>query len=637
MKWRLLIILFSLVLSSVAAAAQDEGECLIGVIAHNKLFTLVISILTAVIILGIFRELKFRRKMACSEAEQCDALVQAQLANIIFENNSDPIIISDAEGNGNIIKVNPAFETVTGYSFDEIRGEKTNLLYSGYHDQSFYDDMWKAITSTGSWEGEIVDRHKSGHLFSKWLTIRTVSDKHAKPYRRIAVFTDFTDHKEAQQQIWYQANFDLLTALPNRNMFMYRLEKEVHELERNGQTLALMFLDLDNFKDVNDSLGHDEGDVLLQKAASRISRCVRKDDVVSRLGGDEFTIILPGVSDQRVIDKIAATLISELALPFDLHGEKTYISASIGISVAPADGMSAEGLLKNADQAMYAAKKEGRNRYHYFTPLMQDAVYKRHKLTSDMREAIKNGEFVLYYQPILDMNTNAIHKAEALIRWRRNDGTLVNPADFIPLSEDTGMIIEIGKWIFEEASGQLKQWRERFDPTFQISINISPVEFRSETSQCLKLFELIDSKGLPADAIVVEITEGVLMEQSNAITRTLQKFDHRGITISIDNFGLGHSSIAYLKKFDVEFLKIDKTFVRDLETGSDNKILCEAITMMAHRLGIKVIAEGIESLEQLEYFKSIDCDCIQGYFIAYPMPADKFEETFFKSTAQSNI
>lgn len=631
MKWQQFVLLFLVFFSSALIAGGDEEGCFAGIIAQYKLSVFTLSIFSAIIIFIIIRELKFRITSKSSTHEHTEALIQTQLATIIFENNSDPIVISDAAGNGQIITVNPAFENITGYTLDEIYGKKTNLLYSGYHDQSFYDEMWNAINTTGSWEGEIVDRHKDGHLFSKWLTIRTLFDKENKPFRRIALFTDFTDHKEAQQQIWYQANFDLLTALPNRNMFMYRLEKEVHELERNGQTLALMFLDLDNFKEVNDSLGHDEGDVLLQKAAGRITRCVRKDDVVSRLGGDEFTIILPGVSDQRVIDKIAATLISELARPFDLHGEKTYISASIGISLAPADGLSAEALLKNADQAMYAAKKEGRNQYHYFTPLMQDAVYKRHRLTSDMREAIKHGEFVLYYQPILDMNTNAVHKAEALIRWKRNDGTLVNPADFIPLSEDTGMIIEIGKWIFAEVSGQVKEWRERFDPSFQISINISPVEFRSETSQCIKLFELIDSKGLPADAIVVEITEGVLMEQSNAITRTLQKFDHRGITISIDNFGLGHSSIAYLKKFDVEFLKIDKTFVRDLETGSDNKILCEAITMMAHRLGIKVIAEGIENQAQLEYFKSIGCDCVQGYFIAYPMPANEFEERFLTS------
>lgn len=628
MQWRFLLILILFSLSSALGAAEEKGQCLINLLEHNKLFIITLLALLLIIAVGVIRESIWRRKIQHLTDEQANAEMQKQLSAIIFENNSDPILISDAKEGGHVISINPAFEKITGYTLDEIRGKKTNLLYSGHHDKAFYDTMWNALNASGSWEGEIVDRSKEGDLFSKWLIIRTIFHHDGKPYRHVAIFSDFTAHKEAQQKIWYQANFDLLTALPNRNMFMYRLEKEVHEIERTNKSVALMFLDLDNFKEVNDTLGHDEGDILLQEAAKRISRCVRKDDVVSRLGGDEFTVILPGINDQRVIDKIAAALISELARPFDLHGVQTYISASIGISVAPADGVSADTLLKNADQAMYAAKNEGRNRYHYFTPLMQDAVYQRHQLTNEMRKAIEQGEFILYYQPILDMNTNTIHKAEALIRWKKSDGTLVNPAEFIPLSENTGMIVEIGKWIFEEVSGQLKHWRKYFDPSFHISINISPVEFRSEVSQCLKLLELIDDEGLPADAIVVEITEAILMEESDAIIQTLEKFDHRGITISIDNFGLGHSSIAYLKKFDVEFLKIDKTFVQDLETGSDNKILCEAITIMAHRLGIKVIAEGIETAEQLDYFKSIQCDCAQGYFIARPMPADEFEEKF---------
>lgn len=594
-----------------------------------SLFTLIVLILA-----GLVRTYILRSRLTRLKGELNDRNDEAKLSEILFENNCDAIIISDIDTQEHVVRVNSAFEKLTGYSSEEIQGKKLNILYSGHHDKAYYDGMKNAINVHGSWEGEIVDRHKSGYLFSKWLTIRTLFHEDGRPYRRIAIFSDLNEDQNSRQKIWYQANFDLLTALPNRNLFMYRLEKELHEIERTRSPLALMFLDLDNFKEVNDSFGHDEGDVLLREAAKRITQCVRKNDIVSRLGGDEFTIILPGVKDELVIDKIAVSLLNELSRSFDLHGEKAYISASIGIAVAPNDGLSAEILLKHADQAMYSAKKEGRNRYHYFTPMMQDALHKRHQLTDEMREAIKQGEFVLYYQPILHVKTNTIHKAEALIRWMRHDGTLVSPADFIPLSEDTGMIVELGKWIFDEVSTQLKHWRAQYDPEFQISINISPVEFRSDSSQCLKLSELIDNNDLPADAIVVEITEMVLMEQSDATIMTLQKFDHRGVTLSIDDFGLGHSSLAHLKKFDVTFLKIDKTFVRDLETDSDSRILCEAIAIMAHRLGIKVIAEGVETAAQRNYLESIQCDYIQGYHIARPMPSCEFEENFFHPIVQ---
>jgi len=597
-----------------------------------KLFIIALALLSLGIIITVIREFKLRQKLQELLDEQTKTQAQTKLSAMVFENNNDAIVISDAEVNGHVISVNPAFEKLTGYRLDEIRGKKTNLLYSGHHDKIFYDVMWNAINTTGSWEGEIVDRHKEGYLFSKWLTIRTVYHDDGRPFRRIAIFSDFTSHKEAQKQIWYQANFDLLTALPNRNMFMYRLEKELHEIERTKQSLALMFLDLDNFKEVNDSLGHDEGDILLQVAARRITHCVRKDDVVSRLGGDEFTIILPHIDDQRVIDKIAAAILTELSKPFDLRGEKAFISASIGITVAPGDGTGADILLKNADQAMYSAKKEGRNQYHYFTPSMQNAVYQRRMITNDMRGAIERGEFTLYYQPIVEMGSNTVHKAEALIRWKKSDGTMVSPADFIPLAEETGMIIEIGKWVFEEATAQLKLWRERFDPTFKISINTSPLQFRSESAQCTKLFEMIDSGSLSPDAIVIEITEGMLMEQSETIAHVLREFAHRGVTLSIDDFGTGYSSLSYLKKFDIDFLKIDQSFVRNLETDTDNQILCEAIMMMAHRLGIQVVAEGVETHAQREYLRSIHCDFIQGYLIARPLSADEFQQKFFEST-----
>lgn len=619
---------------------QPERFNLADVYHRYQFFILAIALLLIIIIAGMAREFRLRQKLQILLDENIKAQAQTKLAAMVFDYNSDAIVISDLEGNGHIISVNPAFEKLTGYTIDEIRGKETNLLYSGHHDKIFYDMMWNSINIAGTWEGEIVDRNKNGSLFSKWLTIRTVYHENGQPYRRIAIFSDFTEHKEAQQKIWHQANFDLLTSLPNRNMFIYRLEKELLDLERNSNTLALMFLDLDNFKEVNDTLGHDKGDILLREAANRITSCIRKNDVVCRLGGDEFTIIFPNIKDQYAIDKIANSLLNALSQPFDLDGERAFVTVSIGITIAPDDGDSVDILLKNADQAMYSAKKYGKNQYHYFTPLMQDVLNKRRKLIIEMRDAIEEGKFVLHYQPILNLHTGLIHKAEALIRWQKEDGTLISPADFIPLAEETGMILELGKWVFTEAARQVLEWRSRFDPKFQISINASAIQFRSENGQCTNLFNLIDSGGIEADAIVIELTEGVLMEHSDMVLHTFEEFEKRGIMISIDDFGTGYSSLAYLKKFDVHILKIDQAFVRNLENDEDDKVLCEAITIMAHRLGIKVIAEGVETQEQRRYLETIDCDYIQGYLISRPIDANSFAEMFLKNgekPAQPNI
>ena len=601
------------------------------VYSRYKLFILSIAVLSIALILATLHQFKLRYTLQNLLKEKTEADAQTKLAAMVYENNSDAIVISDSAHPGHIISVNPAYEKLTGFTKEQVRGRETNVLRSGHHDKEFYEVMWHSLNTIGSWEGEIVDRHKDGHLFSKWMTIRTIYKEEGVPYRRVAIFTDFTDHKEAQQKIWYQANFDLLTSLPNRNMFMYRLDKELHELERNKHSLTLMFLDLDNFKEINDTLGHDDGDTLLKEAAARITKCTRKNDLVARLGGDEFTILLSGTGDNRVINNIASALLRELSLPFDLHGEKAFISVSIGITIAPDDGITPEVLMKNADQAMYSAKNSGRNQYHYFTPSMQEALDNRRTMINALRDACKENEFILYYQPILDLKTNTIHKAEALIRWRRSDGIMVSPADFIPLAEESGMIVEIGAWIIDEAFKQVNKWRTTFDSSFQISINTSPTQYHSKTSELLEQFKSFQGNPLYLDAIVVEITEGLLMEQTDAIEYILEEFSNFNIKLSIDDFGTGYSSLAYLKKFKVDFLKIDQTFVRNLETDENNQILCSAITTMAHQLGIKVIAEGVETPLQLHYLESINCDYIQGYLISRPIAPHEFEQKFFAS------
>ena len=597
-----------------------------------QIFILFITFLTLALTIEIFREFKLRQKLQHLLEEQTKAQAETKLAAMVYENNSDAIVISDAIAPGHIISVNPAFEKLTGYTLEEVKGRPNNILHSGHHDQSFYDLMWQSIQTTGNWEGEIVDRHKEGKLFSKWMTIRTTYSETAEPYRHITIYSDFTEHKEAQQKIWFQANFDILTSLPNRNMFIYRLEKELHAMERHKRAMVLMFLDLDNFKEINDTMGHDYGDILLQEAAKRISKSVRQNDLVSRLGGDEFTIILPELEDNRVIEKIAQNILLQLVTPFDCKGEKCFVSASIGITIAPYDGTSAEILLKNADQAMYAAKNNGRNQYHYFTSAMQETIDKRRSIINAMRDAVERREFVLHYQPILDLKNNSIHKAEALIRWNSGNGAMSSPADFIPLAEETGMIVEIGSWVFREASDQVTKWRQKFDSTFQISINVSPIQLRNQHPEILNQLHDVLAKGLPSDALVIEITEGLLIEQTDAKNMTLQTFLKEKIALSIDDFGTGYSSLAYLKKFDISFLKIDQSFVKNLEEDEGNKILCSAIITMAHQLGIQVIAEGVETAHQLEHLKSINCDFSQGYYIAKPMASEQFESEILHST-----
>ena len=558
--------------------------------------------------------------------EQLIAQAQDRVAALVYETSSNAFIITD--NNTIIVSVNSAFEKLTGYKAQEVIGKNITIIQSGKYDQEFYKIMWDNIEATGKWEGEIVDRKKDGSLFTKWLEIMTVYDEENKPYRRISKFSKITDEKETQQQIWHQSNFDALTDLPNRSMFMFRLERRLFDIKDSEIKAALIYLDLDNFKEINDSMGHDKGDRLLQESANRIKNCVQTNGVISRIGGDEFTIILPKLENIEAIEMIANELLAELSKPFFIDEKTIFISASMGITIAPDDGMQADVLLKNAEQAMYAAKYEGRNCYRYFMLSMQEKIVQKMRLIEEMRKAIELKEFVLYYQPIMELSTGEIHKAESLIRWKKEGAEMMSPVDFIPLSEETGFIVDIGKWVIEEACQQVKKWRELYDDTFQLSINKSPRQFKSTKYSSTLVLDILHELHLPSDAIVIEITEGLLMEQTDLVKNKLLMFEEQGISISMDDFGTGYSSLSYLKKFDVDFLKIDQSFVKNLATDMDDRILCEAMVAMAHKLGIKVIAEGVEEIAQRDFLSSISCDYIQGYLISRPIEASEFEKRF---------
>lgn len=443
----------------------------------------------------------------------------------------------------------------------------------------------------------------------------------------IGVARDITEKKESDELIWQQANFDALTGLANRQMFQDRLEQEIKKSHRTALPLALMVLDLDRFKEVNDTLGHDMGDFLLKEVAQRLSRCVREDDTVARLGGDEFAVIMGELEDVDCVEQMALDLMQNLADPFHLGEEAVYISASIGTTFYPEDATGFDDLLKNADQAMYAAKRLGRNRCSYYDPSMQEAIQTRMRLVNDMRfalGALNDNPFHLAYQPIVDLANGTVRKAEALIRWQHPTRGLINPAEFIPIAEETEMILEIGNWVFRDAASQVARWRQSCYADFQVSINVSPVQIHN-MSDVRHWLDYLHKLDLPGQGIVVEITEGLLLDAGVDVTDKLREFHDAGMEVSLDDFGTGYSSLSYLKKFKIDNIKIDQSFVRNLTPDSDDLVLCEAMIAMAHKLGMKVIAEGVETAEQRDLLAAAGCDYGQGFLFSRPVSAEAFE------------
>jgi diguanylate cyclase (GGDEF)-like protein/PAS domain S-box-containing protein len=555
--------------------------------------------------------------------ERKKAEEELRLAAQVFEHAGEGVLVTDDRNL--IIAANPAFTQITGYRLDEVRGKNPRIFASGRHDKEFYRAMWESIIGRGFWQGEIWDRNKNGEIHAKHLTISVIRGADGRAHRYVALFTDITQKKQSEELIWRQANFDALTGLPNRQMFQDRLAQESKKSHRTAKPMALLLIDLDRFKEVNDTLGHHKGDMLLVDAAQRISGCVRDSDTVARLGGDEFVVILSELDDADSIDRIAQELVDSLADPFKLGADEVYISASVGISLYPTDSPRLEDLLKNADQAMYSAKNAGRNRFGYFTPDMQAAALTRLRLTGDLRAALAQGQFRIHYQPIVELATGRIRKAEALLRWQHPNKGVISPMEFVPLAEDTGLIVPIGEWVFRQAAEQAGKWRAAHDAAFEISVNKSPVQVRHNAGNGASWPEHLRQLGLPGSAVTVEITERLLMNAEATVNEKLQSFHDAGMHIAIDDFGTGYSSLAYLRDFDVDYLKIDRSFIHDLETNKDHRALCEGIIVMAHKLGMRVVAEGVETSAQRDLLRASGCDFAQGYLFGKAVPADEFE------------
>ena len=479
---------------------------------------------------------------------------------------------------------------------------------------------------TTHYECEYRLKAKDGHW--KWIWSRGIVIEHdaqGQPLVMTGTLTDITGKKESEELVWRHANLDALTGLPNRRSFRDRLDAEVRKSYRNNNQLALLFLDLDGFKQVNDLFGHDAGDLLLMEAAYRISSCVRETDIVARLGGDEFTIVLTDLDDPDHVEFVCQKVLSKLTQPFRIRNDFAYVTGSIGVTIYPYDGSSSEELIRKADQAMYAAKQAGKNQFSYFTREMDEKAHARLHLSNELRHALASGQLKLHYQPVIDLTEGCVVKAEALLRWQHPTLGAVGPATFIPLAEESGLIGAIGNWVFRQAAACSKRFSRQTGRLFPIGINKSPVQFMHHDRDSNWL-EYLEKEEIPANSIMVEITEGLLLNPSQAVNNQLLQYRDAGITVAIDDFGTGYSSLSYLHQFDIDYLKIDQSFVQDLNDNPSHRAIAETIIMMAHKLGLKVIAEGIETQEQMQFLADAGCDYGQGFFFSRPLPEDQLEQ-----------
>ncbi|GAJ42818.1 putative bifunctional diguanylate cyclase/phosphodiesterase [Parageobacillus thermoglucosidasius] len=546
----------------------------------------------------------------------------AGIAKNILEYSSESMIVTDAQNR--ILFVNPAFEIVTGYSADEVIGKNPRILQSGMHDKSFYEKMWNALNQYGVWKGEIWNKRKDGELYLEWLTISAVKDQQGNVTNYVAIFSDITEHKRNMEQLTKLALYDPLTNVPNRYLFEKRLESIIRMSKKHNQSFALLFLDLDRFKNINDTLGHHMGDMLLKETAQRLNGMLRKQDTIARFGGDEFVIILPNLKHIREAVYMAENIIESLKRPFNVNHQEVYISTSIGISVYPYDGTDKETLIRMADRAMYQAKTNGRNQFVLYHDGMNNNGRHLFQLETALRKAFDLGEFALYYQPQVDMKTKQIRAVEALIRWNHHEKGVISPGQFIPLAEESGLITPISDWIIMQACEDLKQLQWQF-PYVKMSINISPIYFQ-QIDFLEKLQKTIESVNVNPRSLELELTESAIMPHADQSVGRLTTLKTMGISIAIDDFGTGFSSLSYLHRFPIDVLKIDQSFIKQLSQYQEDLAIVKAIIMMAHSLQIQVVAEGVETEKQYQILEEQRCDFVQGYYVSNPLTIGELYE-----------
>lgn len=552
----------------------------------------------------------------------------------VFENSREGIIVCDATNK--IVEVNQSFTHITGYLSSEVIGKNPKLLSSRYHDAAFYEQMWQILNESGYWQGEIWDRHKNGELFPVWLGISTVRGAYNKLTHYIAVFSDISERKAAESKIEYLAHHDPLTNLPNRTLLRDRFDQAIAYATRNQSLVALLFLDLDHFKQINDTLGHDVGDRLLQGIAARLLQSLREVDTICRQGGDEFIIVLTGLRDNDTVVQITQKILQQLHEPFIIDGIHITTSCSIGISIYPTDGMSLLGLLSKADTAMYAAKKQGRNTSRFFSNNMNIASIERMNMENGLSRAFEKNELSLYFQPQYTIKNHQLVGAEALLRWIKSTGEQVSPAKFIPVAEDTGLIVPIGDWVLHEACRQNRLWHDA-GLKLVITVNVSAIQFKH--GNLLKsVRSALASSGLDPCYLELELTETTLMLDTEAVVKTMKELQKLGVNFAIDDFGAGYSSLSYLKRFTIDKIKIDPSFINELSGGQhENKAIVQAIIQLGQTLSIQVLAKGVETVDQLDQLQQLGCNNVQGYYLNHPLSVVEFEREVLASAENRGI
>lgn len=572
-------------------------------------------------------------------------LSQLNWTTTVFENISEGIIITDV--GGKIINVNPALTKITGYPKDELIGKTPRVFQSGVHDKTFYSTMWAAILKTGSWSGEVWNKRKDGSIYPETLSITTVKDERNNKQNYIAVINDISNQKKTAEELQRLAFYDELTGLPNRSLFKENLNAAISNANRNNEIFALLFIDVDNFKLINDTLGHSYGDAMLKAMAKRLTNCVRETDVVARQGGDEFTVILHSLITSDDVIPVVNKILVSFESPIQVEEQKIFTSVSVGISFYPNDGDQPETLMKNADTAMYRAKDHGKNDYRVYTKCMNSHLHERMLIEYDLRHALERNELVLFYQPQIELSSGHIIGAEALLRWQHPERGIVSPELFIPIAEQSGLIIMIGEWVLKEACCQMKRWLNNGHQLNRIAVNLSARQF-IQPDLVEVIMQTLSETELHPSYLELEITESCLVPSyermagsSNHCCHTqpigkvedvLQVLHKEGIQIAVDDFGTGYSNLSYLKRFHIDNLKIDQSFICNATTDANDAAIVKAIIAIAKGLDINLIAEGVETKEQLSFLIQHQCNVAQGYYFGRPVPRDLFESFMVKTS-----
>lgn len=547
-----------------------------------------------------------------------------KIAARVFETAHEGVMVTDPDNK--IVAVNSSFTEITGYTEEDVLGKTPKMISSGRHTAGFYGAIWESLAKTDQWNGEIWNKSKSGNVYPEQLSISVSRNEQGDVVNYIATFSDVTEKKRNEEQLRYLAEYDDLTGLPNRRLLMDRVVQTIARTKRHEfQCFSLMFIDVDRFKNINDSLGHSVGDLVLQEIAQRLQGAVREVDTVSRIGGDEFVILVSGKGDDAVIPaaNLAHRILKMVSEPIQDKALDLVVTASIGIVSYPADGEDFEMLLRNADAALYHAKSLGRNNFQFYDCKMNEKASARLKLENALRQAIEKGSLQLYYQPQYRLGTREVSGCEALLRWC-HEGNFISPAVFIPLAEETGLILPLGKWVLEEGCRQGAEWLRKGVCVPSIAINVSAYQFRQEFYRTVD--NVLRRTAFPAELLVLEVTESVLMSDVVRTEHLLTQLRKRGVRIALDDFGTGYSSLAYLKKFSLDKLKIDRAFIDGLPSDKDDVALTSSILDVARHLGLETIAEGVETLEQLDFLETYGCDQVQGFYFSKPVPVREFEQ-----------